>query len=393
MIIFKEFIKIWNTIIENGVVLYGAGRNAQLAIEVLHKNQVENVVVVDKTVGKQVSKYQALSLEEVCENDYGAVAIITISSRIDCTKEKELLEDHFGIVTDMSVIFYAKYLFPNDDLDFDYTALVPFNHYESPYSTVDELEFYNQYIKETEKYMHIDFQLYNQIKFFGIIQRELKEITEASMIEKKIDVRFKQNDYFDGDDAVLLYTMMMYYRPKRIIEIGSGYSTCIMLDVNQHKLNNQVQIKCIEPYPERLFSRIKKEEPQLEVRRNMVQVSPLEEFQELEENDILFIDSSHVLKNGGDIPYEYFNILPQLNSGVIIHIHDIFYPFVYPENFIMKGRAYTEAYVLRALLENNDDYEILFWNDMMQKKYKEQYRAVLPEKCNLCGGSLWIRKK
>lgn len=392
MINFKAFIKIWNLIIENGVVLYGAGQNAKLATEVLHKNSVKIHAISDRVVGKKVGDYEAVSLEDLCTNNHNAVAIITLSPKIDCAKESDIISKHFDVVTNITIIHYAKYMFPDEREDFDYNCFVPFNNYESPYPTMKEVIFNNQYIQETEKYMNIDLNMQRQLDFLETIRLELGKVIN-DIDNNMISRRFESNSYFDNNDAVLLYVMLMAYRPKKIIEIGSGYSTCIMLDVNEYKLNSSMRIKCIEPYPERLFSRIREKEDGLEIRRTMVQTTPLEEFKELGENDILFIDSSHVTKSGGDIPYEYFNILPQLKSGVIIHIHDIFYPFVYPDKWLREGRAYTEAYVLRALLENNDDYEILFWNDMMQKKYAEQYKDALQDKCDLCGGSLWLRKK
>lgn len=393
MIQFRELIQLWNLMKENGVVLYGAGKNAEFAIEVLYENMVKVYAVADKIVGKQVKSYEAISLDKLCDYNCRAIAIVTVSPRIDCSEEKAVLAKHFSSVIDMTVLRYAKYMIPNEESEFDYTCLVPFNHYESPYPTLQEVEFHNLYISETEKYMNINLHIPEQLDFLKIIKKEIGNVLDDNIHENLVKTRFQSNSFFDGNDAVLLYVMLMNYRPKRIIEIGSGYSTCIMLDVNEFKLNETMNIKCIEPYPERLFSRIRENEERLEVRKNMIQMCPLEEFRELEKNDILFIDSSHVTKSGGDIPYEYFNILPQLQSGVIIHIHDIFYPFVYPENWIKQGRAYTEAYVLRALLENNDDYEILFWNDMMQKKYSGQYKSVLPDQSKFWGCSLWLRKR
>lgn len=392
MINFNEFIKVWNSIIENGVVLYGAGQNAELAIEVLHNNSVKIYGIADKVIGKKVGDYEAVSLEMLCSDHHSAVAIITVSTKVNCSIEKAILSENFKTVTDISIVRMAKYMFPTEQADFEYQSFVPFNHYESPYPTIQEVAFNNKYIQETEKYMNINLNIKGQLEFLDTIQLMLEKV-KKDKDSNIINRRFKSNSYFDNNDAVLLYVMLMKYKPKKIIEIGSGYSTCIMLDVNEYEFDNQINIKCIEPYPERLLSRIKENEKGLEIRKTMVQTTPVDEFKELRKNDILFIDSSHVTKNGGDIPYEYFNILPQLNSGVIIHIHDIFYPFVYPEKWLKEGRVYTEAYILRALLESNDEYEILFWNDMMQKKYVEQYKDALANKWDLIGNSLWIRKK
>ena len=135
-----------------------------------------------------------------------------------------------------------------------------------------------------------------------------------------------------------------------------------------------------------------KDQTVLTIKEDYVQNIPLEEYESLDEGDILFIDSSHVARTGGDVPWEYFRILPKLKSGVVIHIHDIFYPFEYPEEWILKGRAYDEAFILRALLMNTNTYEILFFNHMMAQKCEDMYED-LGIKHLMGGGSIWLRKK
>ena len=126
--------------------------------------------------------------------------------------------------------------------------------------------------------------------------------------------------------------------------------------------------------------------------QNVVQNVDLDLFKKLEENDILFIDSSHVAKVGSDVMYEYFDILPVLKSGVIIHVHDMFYPFEYPEEWIKQGRAYNELYIVRALLMDSKKYKIIFFNDMMVKKYYEKYQESWMGNYPIFGGSLWLQK-
>lgn len=201
---------------------------------------------------------------------------------------------------------------------------------------------------------------------------------------------------FRSADAFLLHSIIREYNPKHIIEIGSGYSTAVMLDANEYYMGGQIDITCIEPYPERLFSILKDGDDKiLSLRKDFVQNIILDEFDNLEENDILFIDSSHVAKMGGDVPYEYFNILPRLKKGVIIHIHDIFYPFTYPDKWIVGGRAYNEAFILRALLMNNNAYKMIFFNNMIYQLCSDRYRAIF-NRCNLAegvGSSIWLKKE
>ena len=219
-------------------------------------------------------------------------------------------------------------------------------------------------------------------------------VSIGMLCEQAKNFKYKSNKgWFDDGDAGLLHSMILEYKPKRIIEIGSGFSTCVMLDTNEYWLDNQIEITCIEPYPHRLMENIRNKE-KIEIRSEFVQHVPLEVFDSLEANDILFIDSSHVVKAGGDIIWEYFHIIPRLKDGVIIHIHDIIYPFTYPERWILQGRAYTEAFILRAFLMNNNRYEILFFNSMMIKKCYEEYRSGWNKEHELSGfGSIWFRKR
>lgn len=135
-----------------------------------------------------------------------------------------------------------------------------------------------------------------------------------------------------------------------------------------------------------------KEQNNICLYQNIVQNVDLDLFKKLEENDILFIDSSHVAKVGSDVMYEYFDILPVLKSGVIIHVHDMFYPFEYPEEWIKQGRAYNELYIVRALLMDSKKYKIIFFNDMMVKKYYEKYQESWMGNYPIFGGSLWLQK-
>lgn len=135
-----------------------------------------------------------------------------------------------------------------------------------------------------------------------------------------------------------------------------------------------------------------KEQNNICLYQNVVQNVDLDLFKKLEENDILFIDSSHVAKVGSDVMYEYFDILPVLKSGVIIHVHDMFYPFEYPEEWIKQGRAYNELYIVRALLMDSKKYKIIFFNDMMVKKYYEKYQESWMGNYPIFGGSLWLQK-
>jgi len=165
---------------------------------------------------------------------------------------------------------------------------------------------------------------------------------------------FFENPAFSYCDALLLYSLIRHYRPKRIVEVGCGYSSCVILDTNERFFQNSIESLFIEPYPDLLYSLIKENDrASITVLRQPLQDVSLEPFERLQAGDILFIDSSHVIKTQSDVNWVLFEILPRLTPGVLIHIHDVFYPFEYPPEWVYQGRAWNEAYAVRAFLQFN----------------------------------------
>jgi len=202
---------------------------------------------------------------------------------------------------------------------------------------------------------------------------------------------YSDNGYYSYGDAVFLHCMMMTLRPQNIVEVGSGFSSSVILDSNEQFFNNEINCTFIEPYPERLLSLVKDEPIQLI--RDKVQHVDIKLFESLSAGDILFIDSSHVGKTGSDLNYILFTVLPALKSGVSIHFHDIFYPFEYPELMVMDGVSWNEAYMVRAFLQYNEAFEIIAWNHYLLTKHQEKLSDAIPEYASSPGYSLWIRKK
>ncbi|GAA3613442.1 class I SAM-dependent methyltransferase [Flavivirga amylovorans] len=200
------------------------------------------------------------------------------------------------------------------------------------------------------------------------------------------------NNSYGYTDAIMLYSFIRHFNPKNVIEIGSGFSSALMLDTKDiFKMDTNYTF--IEPYPKLLNSLLKDHDKNsCKIYKSKVQKVPIEVFNELEVNDILFIDSSHVSKAGSDVNFELFNILPSLKSGVIIHFHDVFYPFEYPKEWITRGRNWNEDYLLRAFLSYNNDFEILLFSHYIHEHFKDAFKNMpLTYKCT--GGNLWLRKK
>ena len=204
---------------------------------------------------------------------------------------------------------------------------------------------------------------------------------------------YYQNPFFSYGDAFILYSMLRHFRPKRIVEVGSGFSSAVMLDTNDAFLSRECHFTFIEPYPERLLSLM--EGPDAEGHRIIstpVQEAGLEVFADLGPRDILFIDSTHVAKIGSDVVHLLTHVLPSLKSGVIIHFHDVFWPFEYPEELIRMGVAWNESYVLKAFLQFNSQFRILFFNSYLAIHHRAILESKVPLFLKNTGGSLWIEK-
>ena len=185
---------------------------------------------------------------------------------------------------------------------------------------------------------------------------ELKQYYNKSIFpsEKVEDARYYfDNDYFGYSDGIILAELLQLFNPKKIIEIGSGFSSALMLDVNEKLLNNSIDLTFIEPFPEERLCNLIYADDKCSIIKDFVQNVDIEIWHGLKENDILFIDSSHVLKFGSDVESLFLKVIPLLNKGVIVHIHDVFFPFEYPVEWLKQGRAWNES----ILLEITYSYE------------------------------------
>jgi predicted O-methyltransferase YrrM len=204
--------------------------------------------------------------------------------------------------------------------------------------------------------------------------------------------RYHPDHYFGPGDATLLLTMLRHLRPARIIEVGSGFSSAVILDTMDAELPD-LEATFVDPHPERLRSLLLPgDESRIELITEPVESLPLDRFRKLEGGDILFLDSSHVAKYASDVCFEISEVFPVLAPGVVIHLHDIFWPFEYPIEWLRAGRAWNEAYMLRAFLQNNDRYEILFFADWFLEAHPDLVDAELPGIGVIPSGSLWLQK-
>jgi hypothetical protein len=190
--------------------------------------------------------------------------------------------------------------------------------------------------------------------------------------------------------------MIRRFKPQKIFEIGGGFSTYLSAQAllkNKEAENIESELVTFEPYPSEVLRKGFSNLSRLVTKE--IQEIDLSEFRKLKENDILFIDSSHVLKIGSDVQYEYLEILPRLSKGVIVHIHDIFIPSDYPREWVLKGyRFWNEQYLLQCFLAFNDSFEVVWAGSYMHLKHPEKLAAAFQSYNNSVSypASFWMRK-
>jgi hypothetical protein len=203
------------------------------------------------------------------------------------------------------------------------------------------------------------------------------------------------NSYFESGDAEFLYDIIRFFKPHRIVEVGSGNSTLVARRAIEKNLAENIDYACehtcIEPY----------EAPWLEatgarVIRSRVELCPMQIFEDLKPNDILFIDSSHVIRPQGDVLHEYLQILGRLAPGVLIHVHDIFTPYDYiPEVIIADRRMWDEQYLLEAFLCFNRSFEVIGALNWLNREHRDLLTEACPVLLQEQGRepcSFWLRR-
>jgi predicted O-methyltransferase YrrM len=267
-------------------------------------------------------------------------------------------------------------------------------HFFSPIPSEQDLQEFESAFpaRLTQPILAIDLRTDQQrslLKTFGAYYAEMPFSEEAPGKHRF----FLNNNAFNYMDGIVLYSMLRHIHPQRVIEIGCGYSSCATLDTNELFLNGAVECTFIEPYPQLLYSLVKKGDlARINLIPKRLQEVDLAIFSTLQANDILFIDSTHVSRVNSDVNYIFFEILPRLAPGVIVHIHDIYYPFEYPVEWHREGRVWTEGYLMRAFLEFNPSFQILFWGSYLNRFFQEELIKATPLGVKNAGGSIWLRK-
>jgi hypothetical protein len=271
--------------------------------------------------------------------------------------------------------------------------LYPPGHFHSPIPNLAEVREHEEQIFAIPSEIEgVDLNESEQLRLLEDLKQYYVDLPFAP--EEKPGLRYYfENTKFSYGDAIILYNMIRHLHPKKFVEVGSGFSSCVALDTNELFFKNGIACTFIDPYPEYFLHLLKPgDQTRIELLNKRVQEVELDKFSSLSAGDILFVDSSHVSKIGSDVNHLFFSILPRIPEGVYVHLHDIFYPFEYPKQIVYDGIAWNEAYLLRAFLQYNRAFRIVFFNTFLSIFHKSEFFCAMP----LCeknpGGSIWLKR-
>ncbi len=227
----------------------------------------------------------------------------------------------------------------------------------------------------------VDLRLQWQIDFAEQVLSQYRDEWAFSPETQADELYHYRNGFFETVDAEVAYSLVRHEKPSRIVEVGGGFSSRLMLaalQANSLETRLRSELITIEPFPGERMTQDKS--GIVTVIEQPVQDVDIEVFKSLEAGDILFLDSSHVVAVGSDVVREYLEILPNLKSGVIVHVHDIFMPFDYPRSMVLTDLSFwSEQYLVQAFLAFNSEFEILWSSSAMQAFHPEVLEKLFPE--------------
>lgn len=279
-----------------------------------------------------------------------------------------------------------------DEYENRFRPHVPFpaGHFYSPVPSNDDLAAALRRLPVDTEASGVDLHVPEQMQLL----REFAKMYPSIPLKENGTPGFRYRSGNEGyilGDAIMLHLMIRWSKPRRIIEVGCGNSSCVTLDTNEHFFDNKIACTFIEPFPALLESLLKPTD-KINLIPARLQEVDLTVFDALEKGDILFIDSTHVSKLNSDVNRVFFEILPRLKPGVFIHIHDVFPGFEYPEQWVREGRVWNEQYVLRAFLQCNHHFRIRLFYGLLIHNDRAWFEQNMPLVLAKPGGAFWIEK-
>jgi hypothetical protein len=268
----------------------------------------------------------------------------------------------------------------------------PAGHYHSPIPTLDDVQARLNAHPVGGDIAGVDLLWTRQTELLNAFTAFYSDLPFPEKRTPGIRYYFNQT-VFCYSDAIFLYSFLRHFQPRRIVEIGSGFSSAVMLDTIDRFFDRPVDVTLIDPAADRLNHVLGRDDwNRVTFLQEEVQDMPLSRFTSLEAGDLLFIDSSHVLKCGSDLQFLMFDVLPHLPVGVFVHFHDVFDGFEYPAQWLLNGIYWNEDYVLRAFLTHNRDWEIVLFGDHAVRRHSDWFTTQMPLCLKDPGGSLYLRR-
>lgn len=265
------------------------------------------------------------------------------------------------------------------------------NDYYSPLNNLEFLDSNRDLWLRPGDPLDIDWNLDGQLETARRVGAYVAELRDIPQTSQGGTVHYCwQNDFWNNADALVQYGLVRDRKPSRYVEVGCGWSS-LLLQKALLKNGRPCDVTLVEPYPNRaIFGVLPKDWVHHEC---ILQRAPLEIFERLGAGDVLFYDGSHCAKVANDVNHFFFEILPRLRSGVLIHLHDIFMPFEYPEEWIFaRGQTWNEQYVLQAFLMNNSNYRVLIANRHLYRHRSVELDALYQGVQPANGVSFWLEK-
>ncbi len=265
------------------------------------------------------------------------------------------------------------------------------NNFYSPLNDCDFLSQNPDLWKDRGIPREIDWNKDLQIETARTVSEFVDELRDVPNKPSRVPLRFGwDNNFWNNADALVQYGLIRSMAPRRFVEIGCGWSSLLLAKALRRN-GRECQVTQIEPYPNRaIFDQLPDQWQHYEC---ILQRAEFRIFEELSEGDICFYDGSHCVKTGSDVVWFFFEVLPRLKPGVLIHLHDIFLPEPYPDDWIYeRGQTWNEQDLLRGFLMHNRQYEILIANRYLWHEESDLLSSLYKQVQPGHGCSFWMRK-
>ena len=264
----------------------------------------------------------------------------------------------------------------------------PANFY-SDIPSIEEIEdFFNN---PKSKMPYFNSKVFNEQLLKENLEKLIYFSDEFNPVIEEVDAKgkyFWNNTQFSFSDAMSYYCFIRMIKPSNIVEIGSGFSTLITIEATNYN-NNNCSIDCIEPFPRNFL--VDNDQINLHnIKAQDLEINFLNDT--LRDGDILFIDSTHTVKNGSDCLSIYLNLLPQIKHNIYVHVHDVFLPFALPKEWQIEHQIFwTEQYLLLAFLIDNPKASVIYGSAINAELFPEIMNKMMNEKALSGGSSIWFK--